>query len=93
VHLDFIMPLPKTKRGHTAAMCMVDKLGKMVHFAPTHTEVTGRGAAELFFRHWVQYYGLPTVIISDRDPRFMGHFWQALWSLCGTELHMTTPYC
>ena len=28
--------------------------------------------------------------ISDRDPRFTGHFWRALWALLDTKLHMST---
>jgi hypothetical protein len=33
---------------------------------------------------------LPAVIISDRDPRFVGHFWRELWRLLDTQLHMST---
>ena len=34
VSMDFITELPKTKAGHTAILVFVDRLSKMVHFAP-----------------------------------------------------------
>jgi hypothetical protein len=52
--------------------------------------VTAVQAAELMFDQWVIHYGLPQVIISDRDPRFISQFWQHLWKLLGTKLDMST---
>ncbi|CAO2840812.1 unnamed protein product [Amaranthus hypochondriacus] len=41
-------------------------------------------------KHVVKYWGLPISIISDRDSRFIGRFWQELFRLMGTELKMST---
>jgi hypothetical protein len=38
----------------------------------------------------VVHYGLPAVIISDRDPRFTGLFWRSLWRQLDTRLDMST---
>ncbi|GMF38579.1 unnamed protein product [Phytophthora fragariaefolia] len=38
------------------------------------------------FRH----HGLPEAFVSDRDPRFVSHFWQYLFRLLGTRLDMST---
>jgi len=92
IHIDFDVGLPKTKRSHTAFMSMTDKHSKIYHAAPCTEAVTAEQAAALFFSTWVRYYGLPTVIVSDRDPRFTGRFWPELWRLCGTRLNMTTAY-
>jgi hypothetical protein len=35
---------------------------------------------------------MPKVIISDRDDRFLSHFWQALFSVVGTSLKYSTAY-
>ena len=37
-------------------------------------------------------HGLPKTIVSDRDSRFMGGFWQELLLLVGTELTPSTSY-
>ena len=42
--------------------------------------------AKAFFDVVIAHYGLPANIISDRDPRFTGPFWQALMERLGTSL-------
>ena len=37
-------------------------------------------------------HGMPKSITSDRDPLFMSKFWQALFSLRGTKLRMSSTY-
>ncbi|POM77038.1 Pol protein [Phytophthora palmivora] len=32
-----------------------------------------------------RYHGLPETIVSDRDPRFTGAFWDTLFQLLGTK--------
>ena len=34
----------------------------------------------------------PSIIISDRDPRFTGKFWKELWRVLGTDLRMGSGY-
>ncbi|POM64279.1 Pol protein [Phytophthora palmivora] len=36
------------------------------------------------------YHGLPETIVSDRDPRFTGAFWDTLFQLLGAKLTMST---
>ncbi len=42
----------------------------MVRFVPCSSTLTAVDAANLFFEHWVCRFGMPSKIISDRDPRF-----------------------
>jgi hypothetical protein len=37
-------------------------------------------------------FGMPTSLVSDRDPRFTINFWRAFVKLLGTELAMSTAY-
>ncbi|POM70988.1 Pol protein [Phytophthora palmivora] len=37
-----------------------------------------------------RYHGLQDTIVSDRDPRFTGAFWDTLFQLLGTKLTMST---
>ncbi len=92
VTMDLITQLPRTTSGHDAIVVFVDKYSKMVHYAPTTTTVTAPQLAKLFFQHVVRHHGVPTAIVSDRDPRFTSNFWRALWQQLGTRLAMSTAY-
>ena len=90
--MDFIVELPKSRLGFDAIMVFVDRLLKMAHFVPCHTASSAPQIAELFMSHVFRAHGLPSSIISDRDPRFTGHFWKALWKTLGTSLDMSTAF-
>jgi hypothetical protein len=92
VTMDFITQLPSTKNKHDAIFVVVDKFTKMVKAIPTTTNVTAPEVADLFFHHIFRHFGLPSTIISDRDPRFTGKFWQTLWAKLGTKLSMSTAF-
>jgi RNase H-like domain found in reverse transcriptase/Reverse transcriptase (RNA-dependent DNA polymerase)/Integrase zinc binding domain/Integrase core domain len=92
VTMDFIGPLPRTGRNKNYILVMVDKFTKRAWYVATKQTVSGREVADLFFDTIVRHQGLPQTIISDRDPRFTGSFWRALWERCGTKLAMSTAY-
>ena len=92
VSMDLITQLPRTASGHDAIVVFVDKLSKMVHYAPSTTSVTAPQLARLFFDVVVRHHGVPVSIVSDRDARFTSLFWRALWQQLGTRLAMSTAY-
>ena len=92
VSMDLITQLPPTRTGLDAIFVVVDKHSKMIHCIPTTTTVTAPQLASLFFREIVRLHGIPTSIISDRDPRFTSSFWSELWKRLGTKLAMSTAY-
>ena len=92
VTMDLITQLPRTKEGNDAIVVIVDKCSKMIHCIATQTTVTAPQLAKLFFNEIVKHHGLPSSIISDRDPRFTSSFWQQLWKQLGTKLAMSTAY-
>jgi putative transposase len=56
----------------------------MAHFLPCSKTVTAEQNATLFLQ------GVYRVPISDRDPKFVSAFWQALWRRLGTRLNMSS---
>ncbi|POM69341.1 Pol protein [Phytophthora palmivora] len=88
--LDFVLGLPADDKGNTGILVFVCRLSKMVHLAPVRDKVTGKQAAQLFLDSVFRYHGLPETIVSDRDPRFTGAFWDTLFQLLETKLTMST---
>ncbi|POM71432.1 Pol protein [Phytophthora palmivora] len=88
--LDFIFGLPADDKCNTGILVFVCRLSKMVHLAPVRDKVTGKQAAQLFLHNVFRYHSRPETIVSDRDPRFTGAFWDTLFQLLGTKLTMST---
>ncbi|GJP70424.1 hypothetical protein CLOP_g1367, partial [Closterium sp. NIES-67] len=48
--------------------------------------------AKIFISTIVRLHGLPSAIISDRDPKFTSKFWQETWEQYGTRLQFSSAY-
>jgi hypothetical protein len=62
----------------------------MAHFMPCTKSVTIDKTTNLSLQGVYQLHGLPRVLISDRDPKFVSVFWQTLWRRLGTPLDMSS---
>ena len=89
VSMDFISGFPKVN-GLSSVLVVVDRFSKYAVFVAAPHPCTAENTADLFFRNVVKYFGLPEEIISDRDTRFTGRFWTALFGLLGSELKFST---
>ena len=92
VSMDFIVQLPWTKNGKDAIVVFVDYLSKQAHFVSTTTTAIAPDIATLLFDNIFHYHGLPKIIVSDWDPKFTSHFWQALFKTLGTQIAMSTAF-
>ncbi|CAI5484152.1 unnamed protein product [Closterium sp. Yama58-4] len=92
VTMDFVTGLPTGASGNDSVLVVVDRLTKMAHFAPCRTTITAEETAKLFIATVVRLHGLPSAIISDRDPKFTSKFWQETWAQYGTRLQFSSSY-
>ena len=88
--MDNLGPVPKSATGKDMILIVIDRLTKMARFIPTYSSVTSKGTADLFLQEVFRHHGLPSNIISDRDPHFTAKFWEALQKVLGVQLLMST---
>jgi hypothetical protein len=89
--MDFIEGFPKVN-GKSVILTVVDRFSKTAHFIPLGHPYTAPSVTRLFFDHIVKLHGIPSSIVSDRDPMFTGHFWRELFTLAGVKLQLSSAF-
>jgi hypothetical protein len=92
VALDFIVKLP-ISQGFYSILTVTDQgCTKAAIFIPCNEDITAEETAALYIKHVFTHFGLPTKVISDRDPRFMSKFMQEACKVMGVKHAPSTAY-
>ena len=92
VAIDFITKLP-VSQGYDLILTVTDHdCSKATVFIPCMEEISGEEVAALYAKHIFTRFGLPSKIISDRDPRFASKFTRELCKVLGIQQNISTAY-
>jgi hypothetical protein len=90
--MDYMSGLLSTKRGNDCVFVVDDRFSKMAILVPCKKNIIADATAKVFFELVWVHFGIPQIIISDWDNRFLNTFWSILWSLLDTKLTMSTAF-
>jgi hypothetical protein len=92
IALDFIVKLP-VSNGYDSILTITDHdCTKAAIFIPCKESISAEGVADLYLRWVFPRFGLPSKIISNRDPRFALKFMKELFRLIGAKANTSTTY-
>lgn len=76
--------------GYDAILVFTDKLSKYVIFIPTNGDLSKMGFTRLFVEHIVCKFGMPEVLVCDRDGRWTSDFWRAVAQFLRIRMALST---
>jgi hypothetical protein len=74
----WLLCTPIVRNGFDNVLILVDHLTRMPYFLPCKESVTTKETAKLFLTGVYRLHGLPRVLVSDRDPKFVNGLWPTL---------------
>ena len=89
ISMDFIFGLPRSIHGNIGIWTIVDRFIKKAHFIPVKKTIKAHHMANLFNTHSFKYHGMPSSIVSDRDPCMTRLVLKGLFENLGTKLNFS----
>ena len=91
VAMDFIVKLPPSNNYDTI-LTIMDTFSKASIFIPCNETIDAEHTTLLYATHVLPHYGLPSRMISDRDPHFTASFTKELCKLLQIDQNISTAY-
>ena len=92
ITIDFVTGFLTTRKRNDVVWVVVDILTKSAHFLPLKKSDGVDQIVVKYMDKIVRLHGIPSSIVSDRDPRFTSRFWKAFQKALGTRVNMSTAY-
>ena len=91
--MNFVLGIPKNKKGNDSIFVVVDRISNMENFIPCKKEINAKGIIALFFKEIVRLHGFSKTITLNTDTKFIGNFWRNLWNYFGYKVivHLCIP--
>ncbi|GJV06320.1 RNA-directed DNA polymerase [Tanacetum coccineum] len=64
----------------------------MAHFVPCSKTFDASQVARMYFAEIMKLHGVPKTLTSDRDVKFVSHFWRTLWTRLGSKLQFSSSH-
>ena len=90
IHVDIVGPLPRCN-GYSYLLTVVDRFSRWPAAIPLQG-ITAQECATALISGWIQHYGTPLYIVTDRGRQFISSLWNEICQLLGTTHDMTTAY-
>src|SRR5712671_6201885 len=92
IAMDLIIGLPPNGNVDSILTIVDHGCSRAALFLPCASTVTGPKIAQLYLDNIYKWFGIPSKMISDRDPRFTSHFAKALAAKLGTAQNLSTAF-
>ncbi|MBW0572344.1 hypothetical protein O181_112059 [Austropuccinia psidii MF-1] len=85
--MDWVTGLvPGGKENFNYCLIIADRFRKSMRCLTCHKEHTAMDTSLSFWNNNISTFGVPKIIISDRNPKFTSEFWTNLDDMLGTKL-------
>jgi hypothetical protein len=95
--VDLQGPFP-TSHGYDMVLTLKDVFLGVVVLVPLRSKGAGAGGtdaahvADAVFKHWVRYFGVPRLILTDKGPQFEAHLFARFCERLGIDRRKTSVY-
>ncbi len=90
LHVDLVGPLPQSG-GYSYLFTIIDRTTRWPEAVPL-SSTTAADCAAALLTGWIQRFGVPSTITSDRGPQFTSAVWSSLCKLLDIKHTPTTAY-